>query len=195
MRVGVVGVQGGVAEHINMFKRAFIEVGIRGDVIILKEPKEMEKIDAIVIPGGESTTIGSLMMKTGLLNAVKKAVEGGIPIMGTCAGAVMMAKSIKAGKDTQPILGVMDIEVSRNYFGRQRESFEMDLMLEGMDRPFKGIFIRAPAITRTWDDARPIGMAKGVIVAAVQRKMLATVFHPELSGDPRLHTYFIKMIS
>jgi len=195
MRIGVVGVQGGIAEHINMFKRAFIETGIKGEAIVLKEPKEMEKVDAIVIPGGESTTIGSLMMRTGLMDAVRRAVEDGTPIMGTCAGAVMMAKSIKAGRETQPILGVMDIEVSRNYFGRQRESFEIDLMLEGMDRPFKGVFIRAPAITRTWGDARPIGMARGVIVAAVQRKMLATVFHPELSGDPRLHIYFIKMIS
>jgi 5'-phosphate synthase pdxT subunit len=195
MRIGIVGVQGGVAEHINMFKRAFIEADVKGEAAVIKEPKDMEKIDAIVIPGGESTTIGSLMMRTGLMNAVKKKIEDGTAVMGTCAGAVMMAKSIRAGRETQPILGVMDMEVSRNYFGRQKESFEMDLVLEGMERPFKGIFIRAPAITRVWGDARPIGMARGVIIATVQGKMLATVFHPELSGDPRLHIYFIKMIS
>ncbi|MET1159362.1 MAG: pyridoxal 5'-phosphate synthase glutaminase subunit PdxT [Thermoprotei archaeon] len=202
MRIGILGLQGGVYEHYYMLKRVLDEEGIGGEIVVVKKPRELEGIDGIVIPGGESTTIGVLARRTGILDQLRDLILGGLPAMGTCAGAILMAKRAVdrvTGKTSQPLLGVMDIEVTRNYFGRQRESFEIDLLIEELgDKPFRGVFIRAPAITSYWGEAEPLAKiswnGEEVVAIAREKHMLATVFHPELTNDTRIHRLFIKTI-
>jgi 5'-phosphate synthase pdxT subunit len=198
VRVGIVALQGGVAEHYHMTKLAGERSGIKAEPLLVKKPVDLEGVDAIIIPGGESTTIGILAKRTGLLDALKEKIESGTPTLGTCAGAILMAKKLAGTRGAQPTLAVMDVEVHRNYFGRQRESFEVDLDIDFIEGPpFRGVFIRAPAFTDFWGEARPaasikIGGSK-VHVAAVERAMIATSFHPELTGDTRIHEYLLGL--
>ena len=204
MRIGILALQGGVYEHHYMLRRAMEELGLTGELILVKRPQHLRGLDAIVIPGGESTTIGRLASRLGILEPLRDALREGLPALGTCAGAVMLAKSVRdarVGETGQPILGVMDVEVVRNYYGRQRESFELDLHIEGIEGgPYRGVFIRAPAITRLWGGAKAIAWAPGVgeddkvAAAAVEGGLLATVFHPELTGDTRIHKLFLETV-
>jgi len=179
-----------------MIRKVFDELRLDGDVVIVKRPHHLRDIDGIIIPGGESTTIGRLAKRFGTLDIIRDLVVNGTPAFGTCAGAVMMAKKVKdsvVGEVKQPLLGVMNIEVIRNFYGRQRESFEIDLEIPILgNKLFRGVFIRAPAIIRLWGDAKPLAKLDDVVVLAEQRSMLASTFHPELSGDTRLHKYFIR---
>lgn len=191
MNVGVLNVQGAVSEHIATTVRALSELGIVGKVIAIKAPEDLTKIDAFIIPGGESTAIGRLLMTTGIFDVLKKR-HAILPIMGTCAGCVLLAKKI-VGID-QETLGLMDIEVERNAFGRQRESFEMELDIKKLGAPFHSVFIRAPAITRIWGDVKALAKLDDKIVMARQGELLALSFHPELTDDTRVHKMFLGLV-
>ena len=196
MRIGVIGVQGDVSEHVDAVQRAINEAGFSGDAITVRRPPDLAKVDALTIPGGESTTIGKLLERTGLHEDIVRRAEEGMPILGTCAGCILLAKEgdRQVEQTRTKLLGLMDMAVDRNAFGRQRESFEADLAVDGLDRPFHGVFIRAPAITRTWDACRVAARVGDVIVFARQGDLWAACFHPELGGDLRIHVGFLGQV-
>jgi len=205
VRVALVAYQGGVVEHAYMLRRASEDTGIGVEAVYAKRPEHLGGVDAVVLPGGESTTIGRLMARTGLLERLRRLIlEEGVAVLGTCAGAALLAKRVRdrvRGDTGQPVLAVMDVEVTRNYYGRQRESFEALVKLrdptgltpELEEKPFHGVFIRAPAFTRLWGTAEPMGTLGGDTVAAVQGKIVALAFHPELTGDTRLHRLLLRL--
>jgi len=186
MRVGVLGVQGAVSEHIEAVER----LGARG--VWVRKPEELEGVGSLIIPGGESTTISRLLAESGLFEPVRKLGEDGLPILGTCAGLILLAKKGdgQVARTGQQLLGLMDMSIKRNAFGRQRESFEEEVEVAGVGR-MTGVFIRAPAIERTFGRCIPLARVGGRIVAARQGSLLATAFHPELAGDDRLHEFFL----
>lgn len=196
MRIGVIAIQGNVQEHVNAMKRALDLAGQEAEVIKIKHKGLVPTCDALILPGGESTTLGRLMAKEGISGEIKKVVHSGIPIMGTCAGLVLLAKNgdDQVKKTGQSLLSLMDITVNRNAFGRQKESFECPVGFKGLDSPFNAVFIRAPSITWLGEYVEVLSEYKGVIIAARQKNMLALAFHPELTDDPRIHHYFLKMI-
>ncbi len=196
MRIGVVGVQGDVTEHVDAVARAMREAGREGEAIPVRRREDLDRVDGLTIPGGESTTISKLLVKLGLFDEiVRRARDEGMPVLGTCAGCILLAKDggVQAERTRSKLLGLMDMAVDRNAFGRQRESFEADLDVEGLDRPFHGVFIRAPAILRTWGDCRPLAWYEGKIVLARQRHLIGAAFHPELSKDLRIHRAFLDL--
>jgi pyridoxal 5'-phosphate synthase pdxT subunit len=187
MRIGVLALQGAFVEHMAMLRRLGVEA------VPVRLPEGLEGLDGIVIPGGESTTIGKLMVTYGLLEPLRRTIEAGTPVYGTCAGMILLARDI--GTAAQPILGAMDIVVKRNAFGRQLDSFEQEIAVPELGaEPFHAIFIRAPAIERVGPRARELArLDDGTIVAAQQEYILATAFHPELSHDTRLHEHFVAL--
>jgi len=189
MKVGVLALQGSFAEHAEALRRA------SASPVLVRLPEHMEGIAGLIIPGGESTTIGKLLVLSGLLEPLRAAVKRGMPVYGTCAGMILLARDI-GGLD-QPLLGVMDIAVKRNAFGRQLDSFEESLMVPALgEAPFRGVFIRAPLIEKTGREVRVLATLRdGRVVAARQGKLLATAFHPELTEDGRVHRYFLEMIA
>ncbi|BAB66511.1 pyridoxal 5'-phosphate synthase glutaminase subunit PdxT [Sulfurisphaera tokodaii] len=197
MKIGIVAYQGSFEEHALQTKRALDNLKIQGDIVAVKKPNDLKDVDAIIIPGGESTTIGVVAQKLGILDELKEKINSGIPTLGTCAGAIILAKDVtdaKVGKKSQPLIGSMDISVIRNYYGRQRESFEatVDLSEIGGGKT-RVVFIRAPAIVKTWGDAKPLSKLNDVIIMAMERNMVATTFHPELSSTTVIHEFLIKM--
>lgn len=197
MRIGVIGVQGDVSEHVDAVARAMREAGLAGEAIVVRRPDDLARVDGLTIPGGESTTISKLLVKLGLFDEiVRRATAEAMPIMGTCAGCILLSKDagIQGEKTKTKLLGLMDMSVDRNAFGRQRESFEADLTVEGLDRPFHCVFIRAPAILRTWGDCRPLSRYQDRIVLARQGNLIGAAFHPELSGDLRIHRWFLDLV-
>lgn len=196
VKIGVIGLQGAVEEHIEATQQAMRKLGILGEVRWISKPKGIEELDGIIIPGGESTTIGKLLVTTGLFDEIKARATDGLPILGTCAGMILLAKEgdERTMRTGQPLLGLMDMRVIRNAFGRQRESFEVDLEIPAFgDNPFRCVFIRAPIVERIWGDAEVMAKYAGKIVAVKQRNMLALAFHPELTPDTRAHEYFLRM--
>jgi len=196
VRVGVVGVQGAVSEHVEAARRAIAEGGFPGDAVAIRHVEDLAKADALVIPGGESTTISKLLVKFGLFDDIVRRAREGMPVLGTCAGCILLAKEgdNQVTKTETRLLGLMDMAVDRNAFGRQRESFEADVEVSVLDRPFRGVFIRAPEITRTWGSCTPIGKVGGKIVLARQDALVGSAFHPELSGDLRIHKWFLGLV-
>jgi 5'-phosphate synthase pdxT subunit len=186
IRIGVLALQGNVSEHIRAFEAALAALGLEGEVFSLRRAEEISHCDAIAIPGGESTTISRLITKNGMREPLK-AFQGGI--FATCAGMVLVASEVDDPR-VEP-LGLMDIAVARNAFGRQRDSCEMPIALEGEPEPFPGYFIRAPVIASVGPAATVICRADHV-VGAVQGKHMALSFHPELGGDLRLHIRFLS---
>ncbi len=190
MKIGVLALQGAFIEHEAVLKR----LGV--DTVEVRLPSDLEGCAGLIIPGGESTTIGKLAVQYHLIEPLRDIARSGQPVWGTCAGMIFMAKDV--GRD-QPLLGLMDVKVQRNAFGRQVDSFEADLNIKGIDghKPFHGIFIRAPLIESVGDDVEVLARVEkehtDVIVAAKQGNLLATSFHPELSNDDRFHRYFLKM--
>lgn len=189
MKIGVLALQGAFREHIHMLQQLGVEA------VEVRLPQELNRLDGLIIPGGESTTIGKLAAMYQLIEPLRRFADAK-PLWGTCAGMILMAKEI--GLD-QPLLGVMDIIVERNAFGRQKDSFQEDLevnVLENGDsRPFPGIFIRSPRLIETQGQAIEIArLADGTPVAAVENKLLATAFHPELTNDTRFHRYFLSLV-
>ncbi len=187
MNIGVLALQGAFIEHEKMLRR----LGARP--LQVRLPDDLLGLDGLIIPGGESTTIGKLAADYGLIEPLRQFARS-TPTWGTCAGMIFLAKDI--GNDRQPILGAMDIAVSRNAFGRQVDSFEAELPIRGLaGGPFHAVFIRAPIVTRTEADVETLAaLEDGTIVAVQQRHLLATAFHPELTGDERLHAYFLGMV-
>lgn len=203
--VGVVAVQGDVSEHVEACRRALDDLGRAGEVLEVRRPDQLDRCHALVVPGGESTTIGHLLEDFGLRDVILERAFGGsgdgdegagdLAVMGTCAGCILMAKkgdAQVADTDT-PLLGLMDMAVERNAFGRQRESFEARLDLEGVGA-FDGVFIRAPGIVQTWGQCRPLGSFGDYVVMAEQGPHLALAFHPELTGDARIHRRFLEKV-
>jgi pyridoxal 5'-phosphate synthase pdxT subunit len=185
INIGVLALQGAVREHAAALEAADV------NVITVKRTEELNGLDGLVFPGGESTTMRRLIDKYGFFEPLKKFAEQGNPMFGTCAGAILMAKEI-VGQD--PHLGVMDMTVQRNAFGRQRESFEAPLKVKGIGDDVHGVFIRAPIIVSTGPAAEVISEYDGEIVAAKQGNFLACSYHPELTDDHRMHQYFVEMI-
>ncbi|MGB9792161.1 MAG: pyridoxal 5'-phosphate synthase glutaminase subunit PdxT [Thermacetogeniaceae bacterium] len=187
MRIGVLAMQGAFREHAAAFEKCGCEAAE------VRKPSELEGIDALVIPGGESTSIGKLMKDYGLMEPIREMARSGMPIFGTCAGAILLAKELSEGE--QPLLELMDIRVRRNAYGRQVDSFEADLEIPVLgEEPFRGVFIRAPLIEEVWGGAEVLARYKGGIVLARQGRLLAATFHPELTDDLRLHRYFLRMV-
>jgi 5'-phosphate synthase pdxT subunit len=187
MKIGVLALQGAVAEHIRMLSLA----GAEG--IAIKTIEQLDEIDGIIIPGGESTTIGKLMRTYGFIEALQQFSDDKKPIFGTCAGLILIAKEI-SGQD-QAHLQLMDMKVARNAFGRQRESFETDLAIAGIADDVRAVFIRAPLIEEVGSDVDILAEYEGQIVAAQQGHLLAASYHPELTDDYRMHAYFINMVN
>jgi 5'-phosphate synthase pdxT subunit len=187
--IGVLALQGAVREHLQMLESC----GARG--IALKYPAELSLCQGLIIPGGESTTIGKLMLACGFLEEIRTLVRQGTPVFGTCAGLIMLAQRLV--ESDQPLLGLMDITARRNAFGRQVDSFEADISLRGMGNgadPFRAVFIRAPWIEETGPKVAVLGELNGRVVIARQDTMLVSAFHPELSGDDRVHRYYLNMV-
>lgn len=187
MKIGVLALQGAFIEHVKMLRALNVET------TEVRLPEHLDGLDGLIIPGGESTTIGKLATEYGLVEPLREFVHQK-PTWGTCAGMIFLAKDI--GIDKQPILGAMDIHVNRNAFGRQIDSFEMDLDIDGLEgEPFHAVFIRAPIVTAVEDNVRVLSqLDDGRIVAAQQDHLLATAFHPELTDDLRLHSYFCDIV-
>ncbi|NYZ78527.1 pyridoxal 5'-phosphate synthase glutaminase subunit PdxT [Candidatus Micrarchaeota archaeon] len=190
MKVGVIAFQGAVSEHMQMIDSL---LG-KGSGVAVRSAEELERVSAVIIPGGESTTIGKLMRSSGVFRKLKELGDSSFPIWGTCAGMIMLAREGDAQVErTGELLGLMDMRVKRNAFGRQRESFEEELEVAGIGR-CHCVFIRAPAVERIYGRCRALAHFGRYIVAAEQGNLLATAFHPELSGDSRFHRYFISKV-
>lgn len=186
--IGVLALQGAFREHAIALEKA------GAATVKVRRRHQLEGLDALVIPGGESTTIGKLMVSYHLLEPVRELAGAGLPVFGTCAGLVMLAREVLEGD--QPLLGLMDIKVRRNAFGRQVKSFEAPLEIPAVgDEPFPGVFIRAPWIEESGPDVEILASHDGHGVAARQGSMLVTAFHPELTADLRLHRLFLKMVA
>ena len=192
MKIGVLALQGDFAEHISMLKKIGVEA------VEVRLPKHLDGLNGLIIPGGESTTIGKLAVAYNLIEPLREFGKSHA-IWGTCAGAIFLAKDI--GRD-QPLLGLMDIKVLRNAFGRQVDSFETDLEIDelykatGTEHPYHAVFIRGPVIESVSGSAKVLSaLEDGRIVAAQQGQLLATSFHPELTDDTRFHEYFISLAS
>ena len=171
----------------------------KGKVISVRYPDEIMKIDGLIIPGGESTVMGLLIaIKNGLLDSINKVLQKRLPIMGTCAGMIILAKQSYdrvVGNKKQLLLGALDIEIERNSFGRQYDSFESNLEISGIGNDFTGIFIRAPSVISAGPQVQILSKFDGKIVAVQQENIIGTSFHPELSGDNRMHKLFIELIA
>jgi 5'-phosphate synthase pdxT subunit len=186
MKIGVLALQGAVAEHIHMIEQA----GAEG--VAIKRVEQLNDIDGLIIPGGESTTIGKLMREYGFIDALREFSASKKPLFGTCAGLIILADKIVGEEPAH--LRLMNMTVQRNAFGRQRESFETDLDIKGIAPNVRAVFIRAPLIKSVGADVDVLAVYKGEIVAARQGHLLAASFHPELTDDCRMHAYFLNMV-
>jgi len=194
--IGVIGIQGAISEHINIMQKALKTTKTPGEAFIVKNINDLKKIDGLIIPGGESTTISKILIKSKLHQAISKRIhEDHLPVMGTCAGCVLLASELTNDiKDDLQLLNAMDIQVKRNAFGRQRESFEKNIIIEGFSKSYNAVFIRAPIITKVWGKTKILSKIDKKIIMARQNDILALSFHPELTDDLRIHKYFLDMI-
>ncbi len=195
INIGVVGIQGAISEHVFSMQKVLNETKIPGNVSVVKYKKDLENIDALILPGGESTTISRALNKTGLYREIVKRIkQNDIPIMGTCAGCVLLSKKLTNMSEDVKLLKAMDMEVKRNAFGRQKESFEQKINIDGFDNPYNAVFIRGPIIEKVWGKCKPLAKINNKIVMARQNKFLALSFHPELTKDLRIHKYFLEIL-
>jgi pyridoxal 5'-phosphate synthase pdxT subunit len=188
MKVGVLALQGDVREH----ERALQAAG--ATPVAVKDRGELDSVDGLIIPGGESTTIGKLLVRFGLLDPLRERVADGMPVYGTCAGLILMAGKVVGKQDAPHRIGALDVDVRRNGYGRQTESFETDLDVEGFEAPFRAVFIRAPVIERSGEGVAVIATCDGHPVLVSQGRLLASSFHPEMTGDSRIHEMFVDMV-
>jgi 5'-phosphate synthase pdxT subunit len=195
-RIGVLALQGAFIEHVKMLR------ALGADAVEVRLPQDLNGLDGLIIPGGESTTVGKLAVTYDLVKPIKAMAGAGKPVWGTCAGLIFLARTVEGLR--QPLLGLMDLTVARNAFGRQVDSFETDIIVPALDavglpeergRPFPAIFIRAPLITAVGDGVEVLSrLDGGEIVAARQGGLLVTAFHPELTTDTRFHRYYLAMV-
>jgi pyridoxal 5'-phosphate synthase pdxT subunit len=197
LKVGILSIQGDIEENSNAIKESFEELGIEGDIVYIKNLNGIDELDGLIIPGGESTVIGMLLSLQGIqVDLLKKKIQDGLPILGTCAGLIMLSNSAydkTIGETKQELLKVLDVTIERNAFGRQHESFESELDIPYIgERRFNGVFIRGPAITEIGKNVEVIAKYENKIVAVRQNNVLGTSFHPELANDNRFHTNLTK---
>jgi 5'-phosphate synthase pdxT subunit len=188
-RVGVLALQGDVREHLRAL------AGCGAEAVEVRRPDELAGVDGLVLPGGESTTIGRLLRIFALLEPLRAAVGGGLPVYGSCAGMILLAQDVLDGRSDQPLIGGLDVVVRRNAFGRQVDSFEADLDVIGVEGPpVHAVFIRAPWVEKAGDAVTVLARVGEHPVAVRQGNLLATSFHPELTGDTRMHELFVAMV-
>jgi 5'-phosphate synthase pdxT subunit len=189
MKIGVLALQGAFVEHARILQQLDVEASL------VRLPKELDGLDGLIIPGGESTTISRLMADFHLMQPLMDLAQAGIPILGTCAGMILLARDV--GGNSVSSLGVMDIRVKRNAFGRQVDSFEADIDIPALGAPpFHAIFIRAPMVERVGPEVEVMAhLSDGTVVAARQDKLVASAFHPELTSDLRFHRYFLEIVA
>ena len=196
--IGVLGIQGDIEENLTATRNALKDMEIVGDVTKVIYPEQIERIDGLILPGGESTVISSLIAihHGGIFGAIKRVISDGLPTLGTCAGMIMLSRRAYdrvVGDTKQQLLGNLDIEVERNAFGRQSDSFELDLEIPLIGKgSFRGIFIRSPVVKKIGNDVSVLAKINGKIVGVKYNNIIGTAFHPELSGDIRLHKELIK---
>ena len=188
MTIGILGIQGSREEHAEILKKLKI------DYSYMRTPQELEKVKGLIIPGGESTSIGMLMKRNKLASALKQRIHQGMPVYGTCAGAILMAKKF-SGEEKADTLAVMDIEIIRNAYGGQLDSFVSEIEIPVLGKtPFEAVFIRAPKIIATSKNVEILAECEGSTVMAKEGNLLVSTFHPELTDDSRVHKYFLKMV-
>lgn len=186
LKIGVLALQGAVREHVSALQKCGAEA------VPVKRSEQLEGLDGLVLPGGESTTIGKLVMRYGLVDPIRELAAAGKALFGTCAGMILLARTITGSE--QFSLGLLDIAVTRNAFGRQRESFEAALSVPVLgDEPLCAVFIRAPLVEKTGEKVQVLAKYGGRVVAVRQGRVLAASFHPELTTDLRLHRYFLSL--
>jgi 5'-phosphate synthase pdxT subunit len=188
VRVGVLALQGAFREHVYALEALDVRA------VAVRLPAQLDECAGLIIPGGESTAISKLMESYGFYEPIAERFAAGMAVWGTCAGAILIAKRVHEGIEGQRGLGLMDIEVRRNAYGRQVDSFEADLDFAHVGEPYRGVFIRAPWIESVADGVEVLARHEGHIAAARQGRLLATTFHPELTGDPRVHRYFVQTV-
>lgn len=191
MKVGIVGVQGDVSEHELAARSAGEALGIEVETVVARDSGILDDCDVIMIPGGESTTISNLLKREGMDDEVIEHYEQGKPILATCAGLIILSRDPKDERVEN--LGILDAVIERNAFGRQKESFEADIEIDGLDEPFHAVFIRAPVIESVGDEVEVISEFNDEVVGIKQGPIVATSFHPELTGDYRLHELVFSM--
>jgi 5'-phosphate synthase pdxT subunit len=199
IKIGVLGIQGDIEENVLSTEEALKHQNLRGTVGSVRYSESIEELDGLILPGGESTVIGNLLSIQGkVFQTIEKRITEGMPVLGTCAGLIMLSKRAYdrvVGETKQKLFGILDVVIERNAFGRQHESFEVDLEIPLLGRdPFRGIFIRAPIINNVGENVTILTKLNDKIVAIKQNNVIGTSFHPELSADRRLHELFIKDI-
>ena len=196
--IGVLGFQGDIEENVEATKQALREMQVDGSVESVRYPEEVEKVDGLIMPGGESTVQSTLAAIQRSMPVIKKRIAEGMPVLGTCAGMIMLSRRAfdkVIGDTKQKLVGNLDIVIERNAFGRQNDSFEADLGIGILGKEaFKGVFIRAPAVTEVGKDVEVIAKLNNRVVAVKQKNIIGTAFHPELSGDFRMHKHLLKMV-
>jgi 5'-phosphate synthase pdxT subunit len=196
LRIGVLALQGDFEAHIKALQRAADQLSLEIEAKAIRLPKQLEELDGIIIPGGESTTIGKMIVLYGFEEVLQQKIREGFPVWGTCAGLILLARETDNALAGQPLLASMHIRVRRNAFGSQRESFETDLSVPVLgEAPFHAFFIRGPAIEAVGPEVETLAkLDDGTIVAVREGALLGTAFHPEVSGDPRFHNYFLRIV-
>ncbi len=193
INAGVLNIQGDVDEHVYMLKKLYAEMKIDGEIKKVKSKDDLKNLDALIIPGGESTTIQRLLRSTGMFDLVReKALNGELGVMGTCAGAILVSKDTGDSRVTP--LGLIDIKVKRNAYGRQYSSFQVYVEIKGLDKPFPAVFIRAPIIESVGSGVQILSMYNKDIIFVAKDKIFALTFHPELTNDTRIHRMFIERV-
>ncbi|MCS6788542.1 MAG: pyridoxal 5'-phosphate synthase glutaminase subunit PdxT [Aigarchaeota archaeon] len=196
VKVGVTTFQGDVEEHLLALREAMRRLNVKGEVVTAKLPEEIEQLDAVVIPGGESTVMGRLAQRSRSLDVLRRRILEGLPVLGTCAGLIFLASRVYdrvVGETRQPILGVLDVTVERNSYGRQRDSFEVQITVPKLGREgFRAVFIRAPSIVEVGPEVEVLARYQERPVAVRQGPIYGTTFHPELSGDTAFHEALIE---
>ena len=198
LNIGILGMQGDVAENIAATRAALAKAGLKGVVKQVKTPSQISALDALILPGGESTMIGQMSLVNGAIKVIKEKIQQGMPVFGICAGLILLSKTAKdrvVGKMDQPLLDLLDVRVERNSFGRQRDSFEAEISAESIGiAKSRGVFIRAPSIEGMGKDVETISKFNEKVVAVKQGNILGVAFHPELTNDVSWHKYFVSMI-
>jgi 5'-phosphate synthase pdxT subunit len=186
--VGVLALQGAFEAHQHVLR----DLGVES--VQVRTPSDLESVDALVMPGGESTTMSHLLQTSGLFNSIDARLKQGMPVFGTCAGMILLAKGVLDGRSDQRSFGAIDIDVKRNAYGRQIDSFETDISIDGMVEDFHAVFIRAPQIARLGDDVTVLARHNQDVVLARQDSVMVASFHPELTSDSRIHSMFIGLL-
>jgi len=198
VKIGILSVQGDVIENVSSLVASIADLNQDATVHVVKTPEEISEMDGLVIPGGESTTIGQMSLVNGSQKVIKQKVESGMPVLGICAGMVLLANNASdkvVGETKQPLFDFLDIKLERNSFGRQRESFEANISMDSIGIPnYNGVFIRAPAISSASGDIEVLAKINEKIVAIKKGNIIGTSFHPELTDDLAVHKYFVNLV-